>query len=416
MRVRIHRGTAEIGGNCVEIEADSGDRIVVDLGRPLWADSDTDVTLPPVAGLTETDPSLLGVVISHPHLDHYGLIGSVASTVPVFIGREASALLGAAAFFLPMTTHVEPAGFLSDGLPLTIGEFTITPHLNDHSAFDAYSLLIEGDGRRLFYTGDLRGHGRKSALFERLLATPPTAEVLLMEGTHVRPNADHDAAEFETESDLEERLVERMRDTPGPVALAGSAQNLDRLVTAYRAAKRAGRQLVVDLYGATVAAATRPTIPQVGFDNLRVYVPQRQRVLVKESGEFDRVRNLGDARVYPEELKAHPEQFAYHVPSSVIAELIRHGTMTAPGSVLWSLWPGYLRDRSGQRFVRQVNEAGLEFGDLHTSGHASVKDLQRLAAAIAAPRVVPMHSEATDRFTELFPGVERHSDGEWWSV
>ena len=36
MRVCIHRGTKQIGGTCVEIEA-SGSRIVVDLGLPLDA-------------------------------------------------------------------------------------------------------------------------------------------------------------------------------------------------------------------------------------------------------------------------------------------------------------------------------------------------------------------------------------------
>ncbi len=34
MRLRIHRGAAEIGGNCVEIEA-SGKSILLDLGAPL---------------------------------------------------------------------------------------------------------------------------------------------------------------------------------------------------------------------------------------------------------------------------------------------------------------------------------------------------------------------------------------------
>ena len=43
------------------------------------------------------------------------------------------------------------------------------------------------------------------------------------------------------------------RDTGGLVATFSSAQNIDRLVTVYRAARRAGRTLVVDLYTATVS-------------------------------------------------------------------------------------------------------------------------------------------------------------------
>ncbi len=51
MKVRIHRGAAEIGGSCVELEC-AGKRLVLDVGRPLWADTDEHVPLPPVAGLS----------------------------------------------------------------------------------------------------------------------------------------------------------------------------------------------------------------------------------------------------------------------------------------------------------------------------------------------------------------------------
>jgi ribonuclease J len=53
---------------------------------------------------------------------------------------------------------------------------------------------------------------------------------------------------------------------------------------------------------------------------------------------------------------------------------------------------------------------------VHTSGHASVPDLQRLAASVAPRRLVPVHSEAGDRFPELFADVDRQQDGVWWQV
>lgn len=54
-----------------------------------------------------------------------------------------------------------------------------------------------------------------------------------------------------------------------------SSQNADRLVTLYRAARRAGRKFVIDLYAATIAAATgRDTIPQAGWEGVRVYLPR----------------------------------------------------------------------------------------------------------------------------------------------
>jgi ribonuclease J len=417
MRVRVHRGSHEIGGNCVEVASAAGERIVLDVGRPLSSGWEERVALPAVPGFTEPDPSLLGIVISHPHLDHYGLLADLPADIPVYIGREAAALLAAASFFSPVSGRIEPAGHLAHRQPVTVGPFVITPFLNDHSAFDAYSLLIEVDGRRLFYTGDLRGHGRKARLFEELLADPPEdVDVLLMEGTHVCVGGYHDDRVFETESQLEERLVELCGSTVGAVAVFGSAQNLDRIVTVYRAARRAGRQLVVDLYGATVAAATRASIPQAGFPDLRVYVPHRQRVKVKESEEFWRTEQIRPVRVFPEELAEHPERFLLHVPSSTARELIAADLLDSRGVVAWSLWDGYLRDRSGMALTNLLEQHGIKLVHVHTSGHASVPDLRRLVAAIDPKRVVPIHSEAADRFSELFPRVEPHDDGEWWEV
>src|SRR5437016_4180515 len=150
MRARIHRGAAEVGGNCVELDA-GGKRLVLDVGWPLTAVEGEDVSLPGVAGLADgQDPSLLGVVISHPHADHYGLLKKVGASVPVFIGESASQILREAAFFSPLGISLQPSGYLQHRQTFDLGPFRITPFLNDHSAFDAYSLLIEGDGRRLF--------------------------------------------------------------------------------------------------------------------------------------------------------------------------------------------------------------------------------------------------------------------------
>ena len=79
--------------------------------------------------------------------------------------------------------ELRPASCAEDRQPFVLGPFTITPFLNDHSAFDTYSLLVESEGRRLFYSADLQAHGRKSGIFEEFLRMPPAeVDVLLMEG------------------------------------------------------------------------------------------------------------------------------------------------------------------------------------------------------------------------------------------
>ena len=413
MRVRIHRGAHQIGGNCIEV-AEGDDRIVLDLGRPLSADWNEEVPLPDIPGLASAHPRTHGVVLSHPHLDHYGLAGQLGDDIPIYLGAEASRILDAASFFSDASRRPAVTGHLHDRSPIHLGPFVVTPFLVDHSAFDAYSLLVESGGRRLFYTADVRGHGRKSALFDRLVQCPPRADVLIMEGTNVRPASE--PAPRRTETDVENDFVGTFRSTGGLVAAFSSAQNLDRLVTVFRAARRAGRTLVVDLYTATIAQATgRASIPQPGFDGLAVYVPHRQRVRVARTKEFQRVSSIADIRMYPEDLATDRGRVAYLGTSSTGRELVDAGALQG-GAVVWSLWPGYLDQPSGRRLTELLQEADVPLVHHHTSGHAHVEDLERLVAAFDPARVVPIHSEATERFSDHFPRVERHDDLEWWEV
>jgi ribonuclease J len=173
---------------------------------------------------------------------------------------------------------------------------------------------------------------------------------------------------------------------------------------------------VVDLYGASVAAATgNQRIPQAGFDNLRVYVPQRQRVLVKTSGEFARVNDIRFARIFPEELAARAGELVLTFRASMMREVAAAGCLDDAVAV-WSMWRGYL-DRPEQRRLLQFFEShGIPLVIHHTSGHAWLADLQRFARALAPRRAVPIHTQAPERFTEFFENVDLRRDGEWFEV
>ena len=109
----------------------------------------------------------------------------------------------------------------------------------DHSVFDAYALLVEAGGKRWFYSGDLRAHGRKGGLFDRMLCNPPAQiDAMLMEGSSIGRLAAHQS--FPTKKKIEQALVSRIRAATGMVLVAASAQNIDRVVNIYRAAKQNG--------------------------------------------------------------------------------------------------------------------------------------------------------------------------------
>lgn len=416
MKVCIHRGANEIGGSCIEVEA-SGKRIVLDVGRPLDAEFGEAVPLPNVLGLASgRDPSLLALVISHGHQDHWGLFHQIHESVPVYVGEGAAAILKAAEFFSPAGVDLKPSGHLKHREPIKIGPFQITPYLNDHNGFDTYSMLIEAGGRKLFYSADFQGHGRKKAIFEEMLRRPPSnVDVMLMEGTNVRAEAQ--GAEVTTEDEVEEELTQVFKDSKGMVLVSYSAQSIDRMVTMYRASKKAGRTFVVDLYTATMGIATaRDSIPKPGFEQLEVFVPKTQQVKVARAGEFERVGTpIKEHRIYPEAFAPRSGELVMTFRMSYARQL-EEARCLEGASAVWSMWPGYL-DRPGERRYQEfLKKHAISHHVVHASGHAYLEDLKKMARAIKARKLVPIHSFAPDRFTKHFANVQQHGDGEWWEV
>ncbi len=304
MKVRIHRGARQIGGSVIELES-HGERLVLDAGMPLNSESVAQRDLlPDVPGLwAEGDGSLRALLISHPHPDHHGLADLVDPSVPILMGEAAASILAEAAFFVPSARRFPVAGHLRHRETLRLGPFAVTPWLVDHSAFDSYALVVEADGRRLLYTGDVRAHGRKSGLLAALAREVGPVDVLVMEGTRVQVGSDEHSVL--TEADVEDACATLFAQAEGMALTFYSPQNVDRLVSLYRAAKRSGRIFVMDLYAASIAAATkRPTIPQAGWEGVRVYVPHSQRRRVIEHEAFDRIDAVRARRISPAE--AHP--------------------------------------------------------------------------------------------------------------
>ena len=417
MRLCVHRGTKEIGGTCIEVEA-QGKRLVLDVGLPLDAPDGEDVReglLPAVPGFRERDDSLLGILVSHPHMDHYGMAPYVRLDVPVYIGEDAHNILAAASPYVPHGHAFADPRFIENRTPVEIGPFRVTPYLVDHSAFDAYALLVEADGKRVFYSGDFRAHGRKTRLFEEMIADPPgDIDVLLMEGTTIGRNATGEG--FTSEMDLEREFVRAFRETRGLHFVWTSSQNIDRLVTVFRAAKRTGRVLLIDLYTAVVLEATgRDSIPQSGWADVKLYIPHRQRVWIKDRRLFQDLERHKASRVFPEALPGLAKRAVMLFRPMAMNDRGVQAVLDGAG-LTYSLWEGYLEQDSSRRVMKWLDDHDIRWQILHTSGHASVTDLKRLAAALAPRALVPVHSFETSRFGDFFDNVVQRDDGEWWDA
>lgn len=412
MKVIIHRGASEIGGTCIQLSTDKT-TILLDLGLPLSKESKhIDVAaLKPDA-----------VLISHPHQDHFGLIDALDPSIPVFIGELCKNLINATRMLLDKPLHSNNFRHFKSWEPFSIGDFTVTPYLVDHSAVDAYGFLIEAEGKKVFYSGDFRAHGRKSVLFDNMLKNPPeNIDLLFMEGTMMQRSND----DFPREADVEQKIFETIKDQKNISYIISSSQNIDRIVSAYRACKKAGKTLVIDIYTAWVLEQLKQVsdnIPKMEWELVKVYLSHTQHEKLKIHPEFfgDFRKRIYQHRVQKEELQANPANYLFLGKMSHFRVIDLYKNIK-PVNVIYSQWLGYLSYSDKEYFgaeamARYQSDPQVNFVYAHTSGHATVEDLQKFAAALKPKMLVPIHTECGKNFNGLFENVCILGDGELMPV
>ena len=332
------------------------------------------------------------------------------------MGAAARCIIEAAGPFIQQSTPILPGPDLADRQPIQLGAFRVTPYLVDHSAYDAYALLIEANGKKLFYSGDFRAHGRKCKLVDRLIESPPkNIDALLLEGTTLGRSEAVDAPL--SEDRLEDEFSNIFRMTKGLALVQASGQNIDRLVTIYRACLKAGRTLVIDLYTALVLEATgNPHIPQSSWEGVTLCIPYRQRIQIKKNGWFDALARHSSHRIYPaEHLTKRPGKYVLIFRKLWMGDLEQAQCLEG-ACLIHSQWEGYLSEPDFKGIDDWRQRHGMAFHQVHTSGHASTADLKRLAIALSPRVLVPIHSAAPEQFDAIYQPVVRHPDGEWWEV
>lgn len=374
MEAKIIRGENQIGGNIIEI-ATENTKIILDVGLEL--DDEKNSKLPNMPGLFEY-VGYDAVLISHYHGDHVGLAYSLAIGIPLYIGEASHKILKASDEYKGDET-LSVAGYLKHKTTITIGDIKVTPFLCDHSAFDSYMLLCEGDGERILYTGDFRSNGRKS--YERLLSElPADIDILICEGTTLS----RDDYIARTEQDLESEAVSLFRDTKGPVFVLQSSMNIDRIVTMYRAAKRSGRIFLEELYMADITSAIGGSIPNPAFSDVYPFITSQRRY----DGLCKYQNRVGKDFIAK-------SNFVMCVRNSMTRYLksLSKKMNFSGGLLVYSFWNGYKETDSMKDFLNECEKLGLKIITLHTSGHADAKTIKDLIEKTKPKIVLPVHTE-----------------------
>jgi ribonuclease J len=430
MHFKIHRGTQEIGGSCVEIWTDTT-RILVDFGMPLverdGSEFDFDKyknlspdelikagVLPDVKGIYKNDKVLInGLLISHAHQDHWGLYNYINPAIKCYLGKATQKLIEINNLFTPKNTIIKNPVYFEKEIAFNIGDIKITPYWADHSAFDSYSFLIEANGKSIFYSGDFRGHGRKSKVFRWFTHNAPqNVDYLLLEGTSLG----RDSKPFKSETDIENELVALFNIKGKSNLIYTSGQNIDRIVSIHNACIRTDKTLVVDVYIASILKELSPfakiPYPSDDFKNLKVIFPYYTSKRLANEGNKKILYQFKDFKIGKNEISSQPDKYVMIVRPSMQKDLEMVSGIEG-GNLIYSMWEGYLKKPDIKKFMEYFEKRGFSIHSIHTSGHADIDTLKQMVEAIKPKNIIPIHTFNAGDYKNIFsvPIVEL-KDGE----
>ncbi len=417
-------GVREIGGNKILID-DGGDRILFDFGRSFSTRYDDYFVnflqprstsylkdllefdlLPRASGLYSetaldgTDlpyeaPRVGAVFVSHPHMDHVQYLDLLDPSIPVHLGGITRSVLGVMEATSPgFGLGAAETRVFADGKAVRVGGLEVVPFPVDHSVPGAYGFLVHTSEGCVVYTGDFRQHGPRASDTAAFLAAAARERpiALLTEGTRIGPDPRRDLSEEQVRT----RAGELLGRSDELALTSCYPRDLDRLTSLYRAARAAGRDFVVSFKTARLLAEMAehhlPDVPVPGVSpGLEVYLrPKKtyykwERPFLDGAIAAEQVHRRGGDYLLQLDLAQFPEMIDVRPPKG---SAFLH-SMSEPFSE---------EDVDHDVLLRWLEHFGLDYHQLHASGHCSGPELIEIVRAMAPSAVFPVHTEHPEAF------------------
>ena len=415
MKICIYPGNNSAGGY-IEVVSANGKRMIIDLGLPANHKINNKINLPEIEKLGVTDPNLLAVLITHLHLDDLGIIGLVSGKIPVIMGGDVRRILKRSAELLPYNCRTSiKAPLLQSEKTFKLGPFKITPFLIDHSGYDVYSILIEADGKRMFYSGNFRLYGPKAKYVRRLMANPPSnIDVLLFEGQEPGRFENNDL--FLDEMEIEEKLETLYSCTNGHILMHISSQTIDRFITILRACKRSGKTLVLDLYSSVILEAIgNQNIPQSYWPEIALYIPRLHHAEGLSNKRFNLLKKHLKNRIFIGNLQLISKKSVLLFGPLHLQDLEK-GDLLKDAVYFHFDSEDYWEHKTYHYMQKWMQKQNIPIKNINVSALTTFAEFKQFADILAPSRIATVHPRMAEKYQELINNLELHPTGEFWEV
>ena len=414
----FYGGVNEIGGNKILLQ-DGDTKVFLDFGMsfalkkqfysPPFLSPKTEKSLqelgilPRIEGIYKFDPKppdMDAVFISHAHMDHSAYLSFVKREIPVYCGETSKIILQALSEIrrADLEFDVEDLQFqpFRTGKKIRVGSLEIEPVHVDHSVPGAYGFIIHTSNGAVVYTGDFRVHGAKPEMTREFAEKAKKAEpvAIVTEATNMT------GASVSSETDVESRLSQIVKQTSGIVLADFAHTDVDRLNSFYRIAKKHGRCLAVSLRQAFLLEALRSDkgfkVPDLNDETMLIF---RKSKKTRDKWEKQVMECYGDKVKDAFDVSKQQCKLVLAMSFYDLEELVEIQPEAGSCYVLSASEPfNEEMEIDFERLVNWLGHYGLPQYHAHVSGHIMPLQLKAVLKDIGASQIFPVHTENTELF------------------
>ena len=368
--------------------------------------------LPPLKGLYKNDenkPDIDAILLSHPHLDHYGYLKYVKDDIPIICGEStktiiiAKELSGISASGYQIANLTKSRGLemfkefitFRTNNPPSDTPIEFNPIHVDHSIPGAYGLILETTDGNVVYTGDFRLHGPHKEMSEEFISAAKESEPssLIIEGTNIVN------AKISSEDEVKSKIINVIKNTRG-LSMAGfSINDIDRLRSFYEAAQTTGRKLAISMKQAYLLYNLKndPSISIFSLDdpNVFIFIREKEKLSTWEqeiTSQYDNIIDAKDVEKMQHELILTTT--FYDMNELIVIKPIPDSTYILSQSEPFN----EEMEIDFEKLLNWLERFGIPQYHIHVSGHALPYQLKWAIKEINPQKVFLVHTEKPELY------------------